>query len=144
MSHLPSSWAVQKLRPRRHVVGVFLVVHLHTRFLAYSTFAVDALSIFRMDTLPERIISLTDNLLVFLPFISPRSTKVAIERFSDVDTIPVEKNLAKFRSLGRVVEIQRIHIIFRYHREWTSVWVCTGIKDILRIKREWRKGRGRK
>ena len=53
-----------------------------------------------------------DSLLISLPCISPRSTKVVIERFRDVDTIPVDRILPKFRSLGGSVEVgdQRIRI----------------------------------
>lgn len=46
-----------------------------------------------------------DNLLVSLQFVSSRSTKVIIERFGNACTIPVDKILPKFRSLGGVVEI---------------------------------------
>ena len=58
------------------------------------------------------MIGMTDGLLVSLPCISPQSTKVTIERFRDVDTIPVDEILPRFRSLGGVVEIgeQRIRI----------------------------------
>ncbi|KAF9648395.1 hypothetical protein BDM02DRAFT_3269514 [Thelephora ganbajun] len=70
------------------------------------------LSILRIDTLPEEMIGMTDSLLISLPCISPRSTKVTIERFSDIDAISVDEILPKFRSLGGVVEIgeQRIRI----------------------------------
>lgn len=66
----------------------------------------------RINILPEEMIGMTDSLLVSLPCICPRSTKVTIERFHDVDTIPVDEILPRFRSLGGVVEIgeQRIRI----------------------------------
>lgn len=69
-------------------------------------------SIIRIDNLPEEMINVTDNLLVSLPSVSPRATKVVIERFGGVDTILVDKILPKFRRLGGVVEIgeQRICI----------------------------------
>jgi len=70
------------------------------------------LSTIRINTLPEEMIGMTDNLLTSLPSISPQSTKVTIELFRDVDTIPLEEILPRFRSLGGVVEIgeQRIRI----------------------------------
>jgi len=62
-------------------------------------------SILRIGVLPEAMIGMTDRLLISLPCISPQSTKVTIERFHGVDTIPVDKILPRFRSLGGVVEI---------------------------------------
>lgn len=66
----------------------------------------------RIDTLPEEMINVVDDLLISLPFVSPQLTKVTIERFCDVDMILVDKILPKFRGLGGVVEIgeQRICI----------------------------------
>lgn len=51
------------------------------------------------------MIGMTDRLLTSLPCISPQVTKVNIERFHGVDTIPVDEILPRFRSLGGVVEI---------------------------------------
>ena len=70
------------------------------------------LSILRIGILPEAMIGMTDRLLISLPCISPQVTKVTIERFHGVDTIPVDEILPRFRSLGGVVEIgvQGIHI----------------------------------
>lgn len=58
------------------------------------------------------MIGIIDGLLISLPCISPQSTKVTIESFRDVDVIPVDKILPRFRSLGGVVEVgdQRIRI----------------------------------
>jgi hypothetical protein len=58
------------------------------------------------------MIEMIDGLLISLSCISLRSTKVSIEQFRDVDTIPIDEILPRFRSLGGVVEIgeQRIRI----------------------------------
>ena len=70
------------------------------------------LSTIRVNALPQAMIGMMDRLLVSLPSISPQSTKVTIERFYDVDTIPVDEIFPRFRRLGGVVEIglQRIRI----------------------------------
>lgn len=70
------------------------------------------LSILTINTLPKEMIGVTDSLLISLPCISPRSTKVTIERFHGLDTISVDEILPRFRGLGGVVEVgeQRVLI----------------------------------
>jgi len=63
------------------------------------------ISTLRINTLPEDMIGIIDGLLTSLQCISPQSTKVTIERFRDVDMIPVDEILPRFRRLGGVVEI---------------------------------------
>lgn len=89
-----------------------MVAHSHTHSLGSSTLALSALSILRINTLLEEMIGMIDDLLTSLPCISPRSTKVSIEQFRDVDKIPIDKILPRFRNLCGVVEIgdQRIRI----------------------------------